>query len=55
MNASLISALVILSMAHYASVAFTNHVILWKPAVTLVTIDVPAAVKATVAILYPGA
>lgn len=55
MNTSLMSALVIFSMAHYASVALTNHVVTSKPSVTLVTIDVPAAVKATLAKLYPGA
>ncbi|WP_026262389.1 PepSY-like domain-containing protein [Spirosoma panaciterrae] len=55
MKTSLMSALVIFSMAHYATVAFTHSIILTKPALILVTIDVPAAVKATVAKLYPGA
>lgn len=49
------SALVIFSMAHYASVGFTLPIVSAKPTLTLVTIDVPAAVKATVAKLYPGA
>lgn len=55
MNTILISTLVSFSMAHYVTTAFTNYVINSKPMVTVVTIDVTAAVKATVAKLYPGA
>ncbi|GAB4038545.1 PepSY-like domain-containing protein [Spirosoma gilvum] len=50
----LISGLVIFTSAHVASVALTNYVVGSKPAITVARIDVPAAVKATVARLYPG-
>ncbi|MVM33680.1 hypothetical protein GO755_26815 [Spirosoma sp. HMF4905] len=50
----LISGLVIFTTAYAASVSLTNYIIHSAPAITVFTIDVPAAAKATVARLYPG-
>ncbi|QMW04732.1 PepSY-like domain-containing protein [Spirosoma foliorum] len=50
----LISGLVIFTSAHVASVALTNYIVKATPAITIFTIDVPAAARATVARLYPG-
>ncbi|QHV95355.1 PepSY-like domain-containing protein [Spirosoma endbachense] len=51
----LISGLIIFTSAHVASVSLRNSIVNSKPAITVLTIDVPAAAKATVARLYPGA
>ncbi|GAB4043245.1 PepSY-like domain-containing protein [Spirosoma jeollabukense] len=51
----LLSGLIVFTSTHAASVALTNYVVAPTSAVIMIAIDVPAAAKATVAKLYPGA